>query len=267
MNSKNIRMVIFLIILLSGIILMCSRWNNYINEKCEKEDNSDFFITIPTQQSLDIENPEKAAVLAKATTVRLEVSTKEENWTGTAVVWDQTEDELILLTTAHLIEKTDKYLAAVIEENYKNPGIYICEVLGLSDELDLGVVSLSKSEIPEEVLEQVCCVRLHQRTYDTIIEGDRCFTIGSSLNGTADVEHALVFTKAGFEEEGIGEELFLFEGACEPGMSGSGVFDGYGHFVGMVIAADEERTLAIPMSQINAEVGTLTGTLRNTRDY
>ena len=73
------------------------------------------------------------------------------------------------------------------------------------------------------------------------------------------LKHILELNK--FSVDGVDNGVDALEYA------GSGVYDGYGHFIGMVIAADEEHTLAIPMERINTVYREIAGKVRDTQDY
>ena len=270
----------FFILAIAGLILSGDRW--YLKKAEQKMEtgsagtgdmntNDSAQDTLPVlalQDSLDMENLQKAGELTQAATLRLNVEGKEENWSGTAFIWDQTEEEVILATSAHLLEKGQENLIVIFESTEEeNRKPVLCQVIGISGELDLGFVSFQKGQVQAEVLENLRMVRLHQRTYDTLCAGDMCFATGSSTEGTADLYQELVWVPDDLYEEEIGDGLFLMEGTCAAGMSGSGVFDGYGHLIGMVVAADESRTLAIPMDRINEAYKEVTGRIRDTRDY
>ena len=218
---------------------------------------------IDVQDTLILDNPDKAAGYAAATLVRLAVPDVSQPWSGSAVVWDQTQEELIFVTSAHLLENVQGKLLVFFDREQYTEGT----VLGVSEQADIGFVSCRKSQVPVKILENLRYVSLHQRIYDSLTAGDLCVAVGCSTEDVADRIQLLLFSAADQKMEGVGEGLFLLDGNCQAGMSGCGVFDGTGHFIGMVIAADGTRTLAVPMTRVNAAYTEITGNARDTREY
>lgn len=230
-------------------------------EPAQTQDTSE--VSVSVQETSYMENPEKAKDYVKPVTVSLTASAQDEIWMGSAVIWDQTQEELIIATSAHLLEYANGQLTVSFDADTAAEAA----VVGVSAKWDVGFVSCKKELLDDAFLEQLRYVRLHQRTFDTLLSGDECFTVGCSTEGVADVMQTLTLTQLSYTEDEIGENLFLLEGACEAGMSGSGLYDGYGNFIGMLIASDETDTLALTMEQVNEAYREVTGNVRSTEDY
>lgn len=110
-------------------------------------------------------------------------------------------------------------------------------------------------------------VSLHQRLYDTLDSYSALYVTASSETGAADRNlDAVLAEKVRYQPE-LEADVMILSCETEAGMSGAGVFDGYGNLIGMVIGGNGGETAALSMEQINEAYFEVYGIRRNTEDY
>ena len=81
-----------------------------------------------------------------------------------------------------------------------------------------------------------------------------------------EARHAVLKDKAWFREE-FGSDIMVLECEAKPGMSGGGVFDGNGNFVGMLGGGSGNDAAALSMETVNEAYEEVFGRMRNTEEY
>lgn len=252
-----------------------------MSESGQKECGQEIDRTIRMQQTLDMEDPKLAREYAADSIVRVEIPDAEGGWFGTAVVWDQTPDTVVLASSAHLLthatENGSIYVYPGGEENAPDGGNGQEAVTrkegvpafftGISQQYDIGFLELDKSALTCQQLKSLRYVRLHQRIFDTLSAGDPCFAAGCGQDGAADLTVWCELIETAFSDASLESEMLLFSGESVPGMSGSGVFDGYGNFIGLLTAGRKGETAALPMPLVNTAYREVCKKSRNTEDY
>ena len=110
-------------------------------------------------------------------------------------------------------------------------------------------------------------VSLHQRIFDTLDAESPLVVLGCSEDGVGDeARHAVLKDKAWFREE-FGSDIMVLECEAKPGMSGGGVFDGNGNFVGMLGGGSGNDAAALSMETVNEAYEEVFGRMRNTEEY
>lgn len=225
-------------------------------------------VTVRVQETLEAADTERAAALSGATIVRIEVGRAGNTYYGSGVIWDldSEEDILVIATCGHLLEEEDRVKVFFAD----GTSVWGLGEEGLpwrrSDEADAGFISVPLSSL-KETQPDIRLVRLHQRLYDTLSSGDAVFAVGSTQDGVADVVCTGSLSEKALYMEEFGSDMMLLQCGSGPGMSGSGVYDGYGNFIGLLAGGDGERTAVLPMEVLNAAYEQIMGVSRNTEDY
>ena len=182
-------------------------------------------------KSLDGENVEKAQEQAERSVVRLDVQGNGAEYFGSGVIWD-VKDIGFVVVPEDLTEKEK--------------------------------VNGASSDAAEKTM---LVVSLHQRIFDTLDAESPLVVLGCSEDGVGDeARHAVLKDKAWFREE-FGSDIMVLECEAKPGMSGGGVFDGNGNFVGMLGGGSGNDAAALSMETVNEAYEEVFGRMRNTEEY
>lgn len=179
-------------------------------------------------------------------------------YAGSGVIWRMEKEGMVIAANKHLLREAAH--GSVIFAN----GIALqAEILYFSPEYDLGFLFIPREELTSELLRDCYEVRRVQELSEQAgeyIEGRNIIQIASSQQAAADCY------------EGVGKgitfvpefQAFMLETECfsKAGMSGGGVFDEKGYFIGMIAGGDvkvdasvreAEITYSIPTWQIEEE--------------
>lgn len=222
-------------------------------------------------KSLDGENVEKAQEQAERSIVRLDVQGNGAEYFGSGVIWDVTEEGIIIVTSRHLLEEGE-LLRVVLPDGRETFG----KTEGLCQVKDIGFVVVPE-DLPEKekvngassdaAEKTMLVVSLHQRIFDTLDAESPLVVLGCSEDGVGDeARHAVLKDKAWFREE-FGSDIMVLECEAKPGMSGGGVFDGNGNFVGMLGGGSGNDAAALSMETVNEAYEEVFGRMRSTEEY
>lgn len=192
-------------------------------------------------QSLQREN---AYEKARASIVQINMGA----YYGSGVIWDLQDENIILVSNAHLLQNGEKGLVT-----FGNGVSVEATVMGVSDTLDIGFVEVPLSSLTREDWLLLRFADKDEGNYQSLLPGDEIFVIGSSTGTGQDYYEGTIGNVAYYFPE-FGTNMLY--GYCEalPGMSGGGTFDKYGHFIGMVTAGTENGEIAsLPLETILEE--------------
>ncbi len=167
---------------------------------------------------------------------------------GSGVIWHFTNDSVIIATNKHVLEYWDDMLGFL----YFSKGYFVnARVLGTSDVYDVGFLVVDREEIGYEALESLRHVSIDADIYENLSAGDAMFCVGAGREiGDAEYHEGTVENKMKYIEEFNNEMLYGYSYA-RAGMSGGGVFDGYGHFIGMLTGGTQRNEIAaVPLPTV-----------------
>lgn len=173
-----------------------------------------------------------------------------DGYYGSGIIWDMEEDYIIIASNKHLLEKWSEEGYLTLEGQLRIPA----EIVKISDEYDLGFIKAEISTVGYEEAVLLNEVRKDAAAYHNLQAGDVVFNAGI-LEKTETLENMVSIWYEGtvaspwwYIEEFDSYMLYAFCYA-KPGMSGGGMFDGYGNFVGMVSGGTGgDESIAIPVS-------------------
>ena len=282
--KERIKSVVFWILLaLTAAAAMLTPW------ACDsrKKNNSEKEINMESQEaaggrtdkqepgavefakSLEGENVQRAQEQAQRSVVRLDVQGNGAEYFGSGVIWDAAEEGIIIVSSRHLLEEGE-LLRVVFPDGSVTDG----KTEGICRVKDIGFAS-----VPGELLEKenkdssdaadkpMLAVSLHQRIFDTLDTESELVVLGCSEDGVGnEIRYAALKDKAWFREE-FGSDIMVLECEAKPGMSGGGVFDGSGNFVGMLAGGSGNNAAALSMETVNEAYEEVFGRRRNTEEY
>ncbi len=193
------------------------------------------------------------------------------NLVGSGVIFCMDQKEMVILTAAHVLEQVTGQKRS--EENAE-PVIEITLVDGtilsskkdkskdednvwsvtLSQASDLGIITVPMEEISEDVFAHCRYVPTDKEAFDALTAGDIILVMGSAEEVAGNAYEGTLSEPWVYIED-YGQYMMLGRTFAKPGMSGGGVFDRYGRFIGILSGADECGNLAIvPFSMILSEM-------------
>lgn len=227
-------------------------------------------------EALEGERTETARELTGNCVARLDMEQNGVIYYGSALLWDVQDEYLILVTAGHLLEQGKLNTICFPDQDMTEISIESSQrdfALQYSTKYDTGFL-----KIPLEWLEQegiigenaegeIRLVSLHQRIFNTIDSYSDLHLTASSAEGAGDAALDAVLVEKSESLPEWDPELMIMQCKAEAGMSGGGVFDAYGHLVGMILGGNGTETAVLSMEKINAAYLELYGIQRNTEDY
>lgn len=170
---------------------------------------------------------------------------------GSGVIYGEEQGELLILTAAHVLEAAEENLRVSFSDGLT----LVCSDYICYDLADLGLLRIPGTELPPENLEQYGRVNVDQENFDAVRPGDGCIVMGSGTGVAAEAYEGTILDSWIFLED---YDQYMIWGRAEmkPGMSGGGLFDSRGHFLGILSGSSEDGELAaVPLSLIQAALG------------
>ncbi len=167
---------------------------------------------------------------------------------GSGVVFRLTEEGAVIATNRHVLAYWDENTGVVCFPQ----GWYVnARMLGSSSSCDVGFLQVDKEELGLSALMELRSVRLDEEVYDDLQKGAVAFCLGAdrSLN-------EIVYQEVRVEDTDRYIDLFegnmLYgHGFAKEGMSGGGIFDGYGHFIGLLAGGTWQGEIAgVPPGEV-----------------
>lgn len=166
---------------------------------------------------------------------------------GSGVVYKETDTEWIIVTAGH------------VTPDKNNVFVSFCGEIGRTADSvrttnsDLVFVIVDKSDFTAEEAANIRSVTIDKEKYDELMVGDAVKAVGSYHEIAKDICEGTVKEKLIFASS-INEMVIMAKMKCFAGMSGSGLFDVEGNFLGIVCAVGEEdETAIIPLITILAK--------------
>lgn len=191
-------------------------------------------------------NIEKAYEKVLSGCVRIQVN----GHYGSGSIYRMTEQEVIIASNRHVLQYWDEDSYIIFMNGACAPGRF----LGTSDTADVGFVAVSIEDIGYELLWFLHTVReAEPERAEKLEEGTPYFAVDMASDWQEPVCYEGTVADAGIWLEAFGMPMLLGKGTAVPGMSGGGVFDAYGNYLGMLTGGSEEGMIAaVPVSEIDA---------------
>lgn len=187
------------------------------------------------------------------------VRVQVEGHYGSGSIYKMLENEIIIVTNRHVLQ----YWNEDSSVTFFNGAVSTGNLAGLSDEADLGFVSIPAGNFTYEELLKYRNVRIPggltdnrqtNRNEEMISEGSGMFFVdmASEWRNPVKVEGEVIHPMQYLEDFQM--EMLYGKGNVVPGMSGCGVFDDYGNYVGMLTGGTLQGEIAaVPVRVIEKE--------------
>jgi len=166
---------------------------------------------------------------------------------GSGIIYQMTEDEIVIATNRHVLQywNEDSYVT------FFNGAVGNGRAIALSEKTDLGFISVYTSFLTEEEREGL--VKADQKK-ELPGAGTKIYMVDMA----SDVWNPVIYEGEVLESkrylEDFGMEMLYGEAASKPGMSGTGVFDAKGCFLGMLTGGtDANEIAAVPAAVLEEE--------------
>lgn len=219
-----------------------------VNEE-QPEQEKTFISQMP---EWSVENPasENLADILQKNGVAMMVQIRVDNRLGSGVIFGIHNDELLILTAAHVIEDAKEEADVYFRDGY----IIGCDKVRISDMADLGILYVDCDEIPQENLQQYLCARVDKRKFDALTKGDGCIAMGCRSGVAAEAYEGKILDTWIYMED-YQQYMIWARAPGKQGMSGGGLFDQEGYLIGILSGVNEEDELAVvPLSFVLAEL-------------
>ena len=201
---------------------------------------------------LDADDPENTnlADLLQRTGAGMMVRIEVDGYLGSGVIYREEVGQLLILTAAHLLENAAADALLTFADGWQTTsGDYECFELA-----DFAVVRFEAESIPAEHRANYLCANVDKDAFDAVRTGDGCIVMGCRNGVAAEAYEGSVLDSWIFMED-YGQYMIWARAEGMPGMSGGGLFDSRGHFLGILSGTDGEGELAaVPLSLILPEL-------------
>ncbi|MCM1047926.1 MAG: serine protease [Clostridiales bacterium] len=203
-------------------------------------------------QPLEEADCDKAYADVKNSIVRIDMG----NNYGSGIIWKITTEDIIIVTNKHVLDYWDEQISNVCFPM----GYYAnAEILGISDEHDVGFLTVENKELDYILLERLKYAHVDMEIYENMSEGDEIFSVGANSrneDGIYDVDESMIYCLGSVGNmwqyiDEFGEHMIYGYGYGVPGMSGGGTFDAKGNLIGMISGGTYDGEIAsIPLTTI-----------------
>lgn len=195
------------------------------------------------------ENPQEnnmAELLQKAAAGAM-VKLQAGEVTGSGVLWELADRQLVIATAGHVLSGGSDEIQVTFWDGLTVP------IIGYTmTDTDLAFVHVDCREIPEENLAEYYLVRRDRASAQSLKSGDGIILMGNNEEVAGNAYEGSVLEPWIYAED-FAQYMIWVEAQAEPGMSGGGLFDYRGNFLGLLCGTSGDgETVALPLSIMEA---------------
>lgn len=193
---------------------------------------------------------QKAYENVLCSSVRVQV----EGHYGSGSIYKMLEDEIIIVTNRHVLQyfNDDSYVT------FFNGRVGNGKCLGSSEEADVGFISIPINGFSWQELLDFRNVRSSTEAYNVLKKNDCYFIIDMASDSLYPKVHEGQIIEKNRYLPDFEAKMLYGEGSAVPGMSGSGIFDAYGNYVGMLAGGTLKNEIAgVPVTVIEEAFQTI----------
>ena len=159
---------------------------------------------------------------------------------GSGVIYSADENTLVIVTASHVLADA----GGSVKITFADGWVTESDDYLLWEQEDLAVVRLALEQIPGEKLKEYLLVNIDRDAYDKLQKGDGCIVMGSR-SGVAEEAYEGSVLEPWIYMEDYGHYMIWVKAYGKPGMSGGGLFDRQGHFLGILTGISEDEEWAV----------------------
>ena len=192
---------------------------------------------------LQAENPEQAFENVLPAALYIQAGER----CGSGSIYGIIQDELIVATAGHILSDSSEKLEITFFDGRQVKG----RLVVISEEADIGFIGIPLSELSIEELVGLRHVRIDDGAYENMTKNRRFFMIDMSDDSGGPICcRGAIVEKEMFLPD-YGRSMMYGDAYVHPGMSGCGIFDEYGNFVGILSGGTEHNEIAaVPLTEI-----------------
>lgn len=178
-----------------------------------------------------------------------------DNHHGSGIIYGQKDDGIVVVTAAHVIASDCQKIKIVFRDGEEA----VCTEYRLIEEVDCAFLTIKEEMLPPDCQEKYSIVKKDREVFDAIQSEEGIFLVDYEAENDLGCRFAMVIENWIYVED-FGTHMMLVSGEAHSGMSGCGVFEENGCFLGILCGANDKGELAVlPYSMIEAEFTKLLG--------
>lgn len=178
-----------------------------------------------------------------------------DNHHGSGVIYGQKDDGIVVVTAAHVIPSDCQKIKIVFRDGEEA----VCTEYRLIEEADCAFLTIKEEIQPLDCQEKYGIVKKDREVFDAIQSEEGVFMVDYEAENDLGCRFAMVIENWIYVED-FGTHMMLVSGEAHSGMSGCGVFEENGCFLGILCGANDKGELAVlPYSRIETEFTKLLG--------
>lgn len=187
---------------------------------------------------------EKACENVRGSVVRIDMGKAY----GSGVIFRLTEEGAVIATNRHVLAywRDESGVIRFPEGYYAG-----ARVLGSSESCDVGFLLVEKEELGLRTVSGLRSVPADEGIYAGLQRGEAIFCLGADREEEETIYQEAVLEDTDTYIETFGGEMLYGSGFAKEGMSGGGIFDGYGHLLGLLAGGTYQNEIAgVPVDQV-----------------
>lgn len=167
---------------------------------------------------------------------------------GSGVIFRLTEEGAVIATNRHVLAYWQDESGVIrFPEGYYAGA----RVLGSSESCDVGFLLVEREELGLGTLSGLRSVPVDEGIYAGLQRGEAIFCLGADGEEEETIYQEAVLQDTGIYIETFGGEMLYGRGFAKEGMSGGGIFDAYGHLLGLLAGGTYQNEIAgVPVDQL-----------------
>lgn len=191
---------------------------------------------------------ENIAGIVQETAAGVMVQVNAGGLLGSGVILSMNEEELVIVTALHVVEQASEVSLLFTDGSSAQSGD-----IRRSDAADAAFICLPAASLSRETLATCRDASVNKERFDAMQNGDIIVVMGSK-DGAAANAYEGELVQPWIYMEDFGQYMMLCRTYAFAGMSGGGVFDGQGHFIGILCGGNEDDEIAVlPLSILLTE--------------
>jgi hypothetical protein len=167
---------------------------------------------------------------------------------GMGAVYENTGDRLIIVTAAHVLQQ-----AEYADITFLDGSVARTEEIYADELSDCGFVTINLTAEEMDTLKNTKSVIIDRNVFDRVSAGQGVFMADGNTDNDLRCRYAVLKDNWIYVED-FEEYMMLLSGEADAGMSGCGVFDENGVFLGILCGGNDSGELAVlPYSIIDAK--------------